>query len=170
MMIMTAKLNLKKVILILAGIAAVVLSLILVLGGGAEDAAASTEAAVTGNDARVKFLTDFGWDVVNTPRESGQVRIPEQTSEIYERYNTLQKSQGYDLSRYAGKRVLRYVYEIRNCPDARGPVYATVLVCKNRIIGGDITDTGSGGKIRGFSGAPAPAGETAPASTAPLQQ
>lgn len=166
MMIMTAKLNLKKIILILAGVAAVVLSLILVLGGG--DAAASTEAAVTGNDARVKFLTDFGWDVVNSPKESGQVRIPEQTSEVYERYNTLQKSQGYDLSQYAGKKVLRYVYEIRNYPEAAGPVYATVLVCKNRIIGGDITDSGAGGKIRGFRRIPGSAAETAPA--APLQQ
>ena len=166
MMIMTAKLNLKKVILILAGVAAVVLSLILVLGGG--DTAASTEAAVTGNDARVKFLTDFGWDVVNTPKESGQVRIPEQTSEVYERYNTLQKSQGYDLSQYAGKKVLRYVYEIRSCPGAKGPVYATLLVCKNRIIGGDITDSGAGGKIQGFRRTPEPTAETA--ASAPLQQ
>ena len=148
MMIMTAKLNLKKVILILAGVAAVVLSLILVLGGG--DTAASTEAAVTGNDARVKFLQDFGWEVVTSPRESGQVRIPEQTSEVYERYNTLQKSQGYDLSRYAGKKVIRYVYELQNVPGAKGPVYATLLVCKNQIIGGDVTDSGSGGKIQGF--------------------
>ena len=158
MMIMTAKLNLKKIVLILAGVAAVVLSLILVLGG--DDTAASAEPAVTDNDARVKFLKDFGWDAVNSPKESGQVRIPEQTSEVYERYNMLQKSQGYDLSQYAGKKVLRYVYEIRNFPNAKGPVYATLLVCKNRIIGGDVTDSGAGGKIQGFRRAPETAQES----------
>ena len=148
MMVMTAKVNFKKIITVLAAIAGVVLALILLLGGG-EDAQ-STAAPVTGNDARVQFLRDFGWEVSASPTESGQVRIPENRSEVYERYNTLQKSQGYDLSEYAGKTVMRYVYKVNNYPGATEPVYATLLVYKNKIIGGDITDTGAKGVIQGF--------------------
>ena len=79
-----------------------------------------------------------------------QVRIPEKTTEVYDRYNALQKSQGFDLTAYAGKNVMRYVYKINNFPGATEPVYATLLVYKNQIIGGDITNTGTKGHIQGF--------------------
>ena len=147
MMIMTAKVNLKKVMLILGAIAALVLSAILILGSADTETAA---AAVSSNDARVQFLKDFGWDVATSPVESGQVKIPVETSQVFDRYNALQKSQGYDLTQYAGKQVMRYVYKVNNFPGATEPVYATVLVYKNRIIGGDVTDTAAKGQIRGF--------------------
>ena len=148
MMVMTAKVDMKKVMLAIAAVAALVLSLILLLGGG--DSAETSAPAASSNDGRVKFLTDFGWDVTTSPAESSQVKIPDETSEVFERYNALQKSQGYDLSEYAGKKVMRYVYKINNYPGATEPVYATVLVYKNQIIGGDVTDTAAKGQIRGF--------------------
>ena len=45
---------------------------------------------------------------------------------------------------------MRYVYKINNYPGATEPVYATLLVYKNQIIGGDVTDTAAKGHIRGF--------------------
>ena len=102
------------------------------------------------NDDRVKFLTDLGWEVTTSPVESSQVRIPQESSEVFDRYNTLQKSLGYDLSAYAGKNVMRYVYKVENYPDAVEPVYATLLVYKNQIIGGDITNTAAKGMIHGL--------------------
>ena len=149
MMVMTAKVNMKKILMILGGVALVILALILLLGGGNQ--AEATSANVANNDGRVKFLEDFGWDVAASPVESSQVKIPTETTEVFDRYNQLQKSQGYDLSQYAGKNVMRYVYKVNNYPGATEPVYATVLVYKNQIIGGDITDTAAGGKIRGFA-------------------
>ena len=149
MMVMTAKVNMKKIALILGVAAAVIIGLILIFGGGNETQTTSA-APVSNNDQRVKFLTNFGWEVTNSPTESGQVRIPEDASEVFERYNKLQKTQGYDLSAYAGKNVMRYVYKVENFPDATDPVYATVLVYKNQIIGGDITNTAAGGKVQGF--------------------
>ena len=148
MMVMTAKVDMKKILLLLAGAAALILSLILLLGG--KDDAAETSAPMSSNDARVQFLRDFGWDVTTSPTESSQVRIPKEQSQVFERYNTLQKGQGYDLTQYAGKKVMRYVYRINNYPGATEPVYATLLVYKNQIIGGDVTDTAAKGKIRGF--------------------
>ena len=148
MMVMTAKVDMKKILLILGLIAAGIIGLILLLGGN--DVQTTSAPAVSDNDARVKFLKDFGWDVTTTPTESGQVRIPEDKSEVFDRYNQLQKSQGYDLTEYAGKKAMRYVYQINNYPGATEPVYATVLVHKNRIIGGDITNTSPDGKVQGF--------------------
>ena len=149
MMVMTAKVDMKKILLVLVAVAALILSGILLLGGG-EDTQTTAAAAVSNNDARVQFLKSFGWDVTTSPTETGQVNIPEETSQVFERYNKLQKSQGYDLSRYAGKKVMRYVYKINNFPGATEPVYATLLVYKNQIIGGDVTDTAARGQIRGF--------------------
>ena len=150
MMVMTAKVDLKKVLTILAIAAGVIVALVLIFGGG-DDAAPTSGTSVSGNDARVKFLKDFGWDVPVSPVESSQVRIPEETTQIYERYNALQKQQGYDLTPYAGKTVMRYVYRINNYPGATEPVYATLLIYKNQVIGGDVTNTASKGAIQGFA-------------------
>ena len=147
MMVMTAKVNLKKIAIILGALALAVIALALLLGRPAQTTGAG---AVSGNDARIQFLKDFGWEVSPTPAESGRVKIPTEQSEVFDRYAALQKSQGYDLAPYAGKTVMRYVYQILNYPDAADPVYATLLVHKDRIIGGDITNTGPDGKIQGF--------------------
>jgi len=150
MMVMTAKVNMKKILIALAAIAGVILALILLLNGSDSTTPTAT-GSVSGNDARVSFLQDHGWEVSTSPVESGQVRIPEKQTEVYERYNALQKSQGYDLTQYAGKTVMRYVYKVNNFEGSTDPVYATVLVYKNQIIGGDITDTAPKGKIQGFA-------------------
>ncbi len=148
-MVMTAKVDIKKIAIILAAIVGVILAVVLLFGGG-NDASPTGAPTVSNNDSRVKFLTDMGWEVSTSPTESSQVRIPDEQSEVFSRYNALQKSQGYDLSQYAGKTVMRYVYKVNNFPGATEPVYATLLVYKNQIIGGDITDTGAKGVIQGF--------------------
>lgn len=163
-MVMTAKVDFKKIAIGLIAAVGVIIALILLLGGGGEDTTTGAPA-VSGNDARVKFLTDLGWDVTTSPTESSQVRIPKEQSEVFQRYNALQKSQGYDLTQYAGKAVMRYVYKINNYPGATDPVYATLLVYKNQIIGGDVTNTAATGVIQGFK---KPAEELPPApSTTP---
>ena len=105
---------------------------------------------MSSNDGRVQFLKDFGWEVSASPTQSGQVRIPEDASEIFDRYNALQKSQGYDLSQYAGKNVMRYVYKVNNYPGATDPVYATLLIYKDQVIGGDVTNTAATGVVQGL--------------------
>ena len=167
MMVMTTKVDIKKVVIILAIAAAAILGLILLFGGS--DAQTTSAMPISSNDARIKFLTDFGWEVASSPVESGQVRIPEQTTEVYDRYNNLQKNQGYDLTQYAGKNVMRYVYKVNNYPGATEPVYATILVYKNQIIGGDITNTAVHGKVHGFK-MPKMTEPTTPETTAPPQQ
>ena len=146
MMVMTAKVDIKKVIAALAAVAGIVVALILLLGGGGSSAQTAAPS-VAGNDGRVEFLKNLGWEVSASPKESGQVRIPQQENEVFDRYNQLQKSAGYDLSQFAGKTVMRYVYKVNNFPGATEPVYATLLVYKNQIIGGDITNTAADGTM-----------------------
>ena len=148
MMFMTAKVDLKKVLAITGILAGLIIAGIWFFGGN--EASPTVSGSVSDNNARVQFLKDMGWEVSASPTESSQVRIPKETSEVFDRYNALQKSQGYDLSAYAGKTVMRYVYRVNNYPGATEPVYATLLIYKNQVIGGDVTDTAPGGQIRGL--------------------
>ena len=148
MLVMTAKVDKKKILMIVAAVLVAIAGLVLLFGG--KDSTPTTSPGVANNDARVAFLKSFGWEVTTSPVESGQVRIPETGNDVFNRYNELQKSQGYDLGTYAGKTVMRYVYQINNYPDATAPVYATLLVYKNQVIGGDVTNTAANGGIRGF--------------------
>lgn len=150
MMVMTAKVDLKKILLIVTAAAVLILAVLALLGGGNEDSTQTAAPSMSANDSRVQFLKSFGWDVTSSPKESGQVKIPKEQSAVFDRYNTMQKGQGYDLSSYAGKSVMRYVYQVNNYPGATAPVYATLLVHKDKIIGGDVTDTSPGGKLSGF--------------------
>ena len=165
MLVMTAKVDKKKLAMILAAAVLLIAGIVLLAGGGDSQPTASTN--VTNNDARVAFLKSFGWDVAASPIESSQVKIPAEPYVVFDRYNALQKSQGYDLSAFAGKTVMRYVYKVNNYPGATEPVYATVLVYKNQIIGGDVTDTAANGVVRGFKMPKQEA--TAPTTTAPTE-
>ena len=148
MLVMTAKVDKTKIFIILAVIAAAIIGLILLLGGGNDTVATAT---VSNNDDRVQFLSSYGWEVTTSPVESCQVRIPADSSQVFDRYNSLQKSMGFDLTDYAGTTVMRYVYEVNNYPRATEPVYATLLISKNQVIGGDVTDTAAKGAIRSFT-------------------
>ena len=149
MLVMTAKVDKKKIAIVFGAIAIVIAVIVLLFSGGNRVATGSSNT-VTSNDDRVKFLASFGWEVVSSPAETSQVRIPADSSAVFDRYNDLQKSMGYDLTAYQGKTVMRYVYKIKNYPGATEPVYATILISSNQVIGGDITDTSATGVVQGF--------------------
>ena len=151
MLVMTTKVDKRKLLIAAAALLAAIAGLLFLGGNDSQPTAAmNAPAAADTNEARGKFLTDLGWEVTTSPTESSQVRIPQEQSQVFDRYNALQKNQGYDLSAYAGKNVMRYVYKVENYPNATEPVYATLLVYKNQVIGGDITDTSANGMIQGL--------------------
>ncbi|MBE6926574.1 MAG: DUF4830 domain-containing protein [Ruminococcaceae bacterium] len=153
MLFMTAKLDRNKILIALGAVAILILAIILLFGGVTEPTTATVN--LSSNDARVDYLKTLGWEVHASPAESGQVRIPKQSSEVYDRYNDLQKMQGFDLTQFAGKTVERYVYKVTNYPNATEPVYATLLIYKNKVVGGDIINTAPTGAIQGLQKAPA---------------
>lgn len=99
---------------------------------------------------RIEFLRSFGWEVESTPIEEAEVTIPAEFDKIYKSYNELQKKQGFDLTKYLKKDVMRYTYKITNYPDYTGDVYVNMLVYKKRVIGGDVCSADTNGFIHGL--------------------
>ena len=76
--------------------------------------------------------------------------IPEIFDSVYQKYNELQRAQEFDLTRYQGRRVKRWTYEVKNYPDYEGTVVANLLIYNNTIIGGDIASNALDGFMQGF--------------------
>lgn len=174
MFIVTARLPKKK---LLAGCAAllcccVVIATAIVLTTGGTAVAASAEVkGVRDNDDRVAYLTQLGWTVSSQPIATEELLIPDKFDETYADYLALQESQGFDLSRYHGKRVKRYTYEITNYPTGQTGIQAALLIYKNTVIGGEVLSPVTGGFLHGLelpqtSPDPAPSQDT----SAPAEQ
>ena len=149
MFVITTKVSKTKLAaLVTLLIAAVVLSAILAAAKTGTPEAADARNGET-NEARVAYIPQQGWQVNAEPVQTQSIKIHTEDSEVFRRYNELQKSQGFDLSQYAGRQATRYVYEILNAPASEAPVYATIFVLDGRIVGGDVTDTAPAGKMRG---------------------
>ncbi len=80
-----------------------------------------------------------------------ELLIPETFDETYTQYLELQSSQGFDLTKYCGKRVKRYAYTITNYPTGETGVQAGLLVYKNTVIGGEVLSSQLDGFIHGLS-------------------
>lgn len=102
------------------------------------------------NADRVSFLKSYGWEVEDSAVSHTSIIIPEDFDELYDNYNKLQKKEGLDLKKYRGKKVESYTYRITNADD--GIDYATLLIYKNRVIGGDVSSAEADGDMYSFSG------------------
>lgn len=98
----------------------------------------------------VGFLRQFGWEVEEAPVEEVTMKIPAEFDKVMNAYNELQKNQGLDLSKYRGKQVTRYTYQVKNYPNYQGTVFANVILYKNKVIGGDVCSSDVTGFISGF--------------------
>ena len=106
------------------------------------------------NEDRVKFLSQFGYEVSEDPIETVEITLPEKFDKVYAGYNELQKAQGLDLSKYRRKTVMRYTYEVKNYDGYNGGrVLANVIVYRGRVIGGDVCSADPQGFVHGFEGA-----------------
>lgn len=158
MVMVTAKLSKQKLLLIAALLVVVVVVLCLCLHGSGNSSETPDTAQepvavdVKTNEGRVAFLASFGWEVAEEPVQTQEVRVPTEPNEVFQRYNELQISQGYDLTQYSGKTLRRYVYTVTNYPAADGgPYYATVLVYKNEVAGGDVCSAAQNGVMHSFT-------------------
>lgn len=109
------------------------------------------KVAAKTNEDRVAYIQSFGWEVAPEPAEVQEVIIPEEFDAVYTDYNTMQKVQGYDLEKYAGKRCKRYSYIITNYPDCTDEVRCNILVSGDRVVGGDVCSTMQDGFMHGFA-------------------
>ncbi len=90
------------------------------------------------NAARVEFLNKYGLIVKPVP-EVQDITIPRRFGTVYEEYNKLQLSQGFDLKEYAGRDAVLCSYTVLNCPEYPENVRANMVICDNILIACDVT-------------------------------
>ena len=138
--------TLSKQKLLIAILALAVLAVVLIVSvTGCRGGRAQTLAD---NAERVAYLQGLGWVVGSEPVKSHRVKIPAEMNEVLARYNQVQLQQGFDLSDDLGRSAERYVYELKNYPDAPGPVYATLIVADGTLIAADLSCSEEGGFVR----------------------
>ncbi|MBQ7981460.1 MAG: DUF4830 domain-containing protein [Oscillospiraceae bacterium] len=91
------------------------------------------------NAERVEFLNEQGWIVHPDPVSKETVTVPSVYEGIYADYAELQKQQGFDLEKYQGSEVMVIKYQVLNYPDYPENVTATMMICDDRLIGGDVS-------------------------------
>ncbi len=102
------------------------------------------------NEDRRNFLSSLGYEVSAEPVESASVKIPTEFDKIYAGYNEIQKTQGFDLSKYKSRELQRYTYTVTNYEGYDGTVYANILVYRGKVVGGDICSASAEGFVHGF--------------------
>ena len=106
---------------------------------------------VKSNQDRIDYLAAYGWQVSEEPLATQELLIPAEMDESYDEYLALQSQQGFDLKKYAGKRVKRYTYEITNYPSGETGVQVNLLICKNTVIGGEVLSPQLDGFLHGLA-------------------
>ncbi len=156
MLIVTARLPRRKLAFSVAAAALLCCAaLVLNLGDGVAQAASApalpSPKGVKTNEDRVAFLEGYGWQVKEEPLATEELLIPEEMDESYDDYLALQAGQGFDLERYAGKRVKRYTYEITNYPTGETGVQANLMISHNTVIGGEVLSPQMDGFLHGLA-------------------
>lgn len=103
----------------------------------------STNSMITG------YLNYLGYEVGDRPLEITRITIPQDFDAIYSSYNKIQLEAGFDLSKYKGKSLSKYSYEVKNL-GGEG-VRANVLVYDGIIVGGDISSPKTDGFLKSLS-------------------
>ena len=83
------------------------------------------------------YIRQFGWIVDEKSEVREEILIPDPLSDVYEKYNELQKNSGFDISKYCGKKAERYTYKVLNHKSGSA-VFANIIIYEGKIIGADI--------------------------------
>lgn len=157
MLIVTAKIPRRKLALWALAAAALCCCTLLVnvntlrTAQGLETAAVVSPKGIKTNEDRIAYLGEYGWQVKEEPLSTQELIIPREFDETYTDYLTLQSEQGFDLEKYAGKRVKRYTYEIANYPTGEQGVQVNLLVSKHTVVGGEVLSPRLDGFLHGLA-------------------
>lgn len=107
----------------------------------------------TTHEDRMSFISQLGWEIDEASVEVCEVILPSEPDNVFSSYNEIQKTQGYDLTKYMGKRVKRWTYTVKNYPNYENTelVHINLLVYDDKIIGGDICSVELNGFMYGLS-------------------
>lgn len=158
MIVYTTKLTVKKAVLGLAVLGAILWGITALAPHAVQSVATQINGSISqklkDNDERVAYLHDFGWSVEETPIMEMEVQIPDTFDADYEAYNQMQMQQGLDLTKYQGKRAMVYVYTVIDYPTGEDGVTATIVLYKNKVIAADISSAQADGFQHGLTERP----------------
>lgn len=89
------------------------------------------------------FIEENGYKV-SSPLTK-EITIPSEFSDVYEKYNELQRRQGFDLRRHKGKSAVSYTFNVTGYVDKNekpdSDVQIHIIVCDGKIVAADIAST-----------------------------
>lgn len=141
---LTLRLKPKTIFGIILIVTGVVVIMVTFLSNHIDNKSTNVMSAITleTDEQREEYLKSFGWEF-NTNFTEKEVKIPAEFNETYKKYNEIQKSQGFDLSKYKGETVKVYTYNLTNYTgyENRDCIFANLLVYDNTLIGADVCST-----------------------------
>lgn len=105
------------------------------------------------HEERMEFISQFGWQVDEEPVQVKEVVIPTEFDDVYNAYNEIQRSQGFDLTGLSGERAKCWTYTVKNYEgyENRECIHINILVYDGQVIGGDVCSVELDGFMHGFS-------------------
>lgn len=103
-------------------------------------------SGVKSAEQRTAFIEQFGVKVDKNSESEQSFKMPDNFDRVILGYNELQKKQGLDLSKYAGKRVTRYSYAVTNY-NCDGEVFVNLFVHRGRVVACDISSADPDGFV-----------------------
>ncbi len=116
-------------------LAIIIAAILFFCSGESESATESISMRVTNNDERVEYIASKGLKTASEPYTVEEILLPEEMDEILSEYNEIQKDSGFDISKYLGKTVKKYVYPMENEEET----YVTLYIFEERIIAADVS-------------------------------
>ena len=128
----------KTLLIVLAALAAgiIILGEVFTIRAGGADGSTNAQ--------RCGFARDLGVTPDETAVSVKEIVIPEEFSDVYMKYNGLQRSAGYDLMPYRGRKATVYTYGVTDAEDT----VINLIVSDGKIIGGDISSVRIDGEMK----------------------
>lgn len=96
------------------------------------------------NAQRIAFIERLGYSVDDSLQKSKNINLPTEFSDVYIKYNQLQKKAGFDLTHHKGKSAQIFTYPLSG--DDSKELH--LIVCDGIIIGGDVAEIRFDGEMK----------------------
>lgn len=132
MIAVSYKVTAKKTIMFLVAVAVAIVSMVVAVRFSRNQTGMTDLGNDFGNQTtRISYLNLCGLDAENEVQKD--IKIPCEFSQVYQKYNEIQKQQGFDLSDYRGKSVRLFRY-------TAGDFTAELIVDEDNLIAGGAFD------------------------------
>lgn len=125
-------------------ITAIAAAVIVIAVGGQIATARNTVKNGETNALRIEFINSIGYSVNESAVSVKKTAVPNEFSDVYKKYNELQRKAGYDLLEYKGQNITVYTYALENSDSE----FVNIIVCDGAVIGGDVSEVCINGEMK----------------------